>query len=89
MAKQKTTKRVVTKTQSLKEGVKVRKRKVPKKQLENPEHLIPTSDGIVRVTPENAQMFIAQQIYNLNVNLVNSNKLVRELMKDNNILIAK
>ena len=35
---------------------KLRKRRVPKKQIDNPDELHPTRGGVLRVTAENALM---------------------------------
>ena len=35
---------------------KIKIRRVPQKQIENPKELHPTTDGLLRVTPDNATM---------------------------------
>ena len=68
--------------------IKVRIRKVPKKQLDNPAEIHPTKDGIFRVTPENAlmaQTMFLQQIRASNAQIqlatMKTNKLMEEFLK--------
>lgn len=64
---------------------KVRIRKVPKKQVDNPDELHPTKDGILRVTPENAHM--AQTMF-LNQIRDSNAKILAAQMINNELLTA-
>ena len=62
-------------------GVKIRKRRVPKKQLDNPRELHPTKDGVLRLTPDNAPLYSARQLIVLSKHVERTNQLLAELIK--------
>ena len=64
---------------------KIRIRKVPKKQVDNPDELHPTKDGILRVTPENTQM--AQAMFLEQLRTSNAKILAAQLL--NNALLTE
>ena len=59
-----------------------RKRKVPKKQIDNPGELHPTPDGILRITKENAPMAQAMMMSQVRDSSIRVESLLTQLIKE-------
>ena len=74
-------KKKVQRSKALAKGVTIKKRRVPKKQLDNPRELHPTKDGILRLTPDNSPLYSARQLIVLCQEQKRTNTLLAELLK--------
>ena len=60
---------------------RIKLRKVPKKQIDNPAELQPTKDGILRVTLENAPLSMVMLLNQIRDSGLRQEKYLAEMLK--------